>query len=444
MLGRLSWVGVIALAGLAACSANSNSGGIGGAGGAGGQAGSAGSGNGTGGGGGAQTTGDGGLFETGPSGAGGGTPNCSSGPDDDNDLDGFTPSQGDCNDCDPNVNPAAVEVLTAMSGGGGTGGGAAAPADEDCDGKIDDEDEDLLPCDDNLAVDAGPMDGARAIDLCKQAAGVKDWGVLEAHWVMADGSPPPAGNVNFELGHGILSGFGPNVNVQRGARMLGVSSGSARQPTDPGYQSVNGFSKGYSCTHPQGFPKESPTCGVAVTGGCYDSTGLELLVRAPSNAHGFSFNFNFFTFEWPGYVCSTFNDFFTALLMPFPAGQTDGNITFDNLGNPVSVNNAFVEVCGCAGGPPCTAGGKTFDCSLGTSGLIGTGFGSDLAFGQDHGSTSWLVTQAPVDPGSVFTIRFVAYDSGDGVLDSTSLVDNFQWLAEPGTQVGTTPIPDPK
>jgi hypothetical protein len=442
MLRKLSWVGVVTLAGLTACSANSNNAGSGGNGGQATQGGSAGAGTGGMGQGGSS---DGGLFQSGPGGpgSGGGVSNCSSGPDDDSDLDGFTPAQGDCNDCDANVNPAAVEVLTSM-GDGGAGGGPGVPVDEDCDGLIDDMDPDLAPCDSGLAIDGSPLDGAKAMDLCKVAMGVKEWGVLEAHWVMADGSPPPGGMPNFELGHGIVTAFGPNVNVQRGASMLAVSSGSARQPNDPGYQNVSGFSKGYSCTHPQGFPKESPSCGVAVTGSCYDSTGLEVLVRAPSNAHGFKFAFNFFTFEWPGYVCSTFNDFFTAILMPFPAGQTDGNITYDNFGNPVSVNNAFVEVCGCAGGPPCQAGGKTFDCSLGNGGLVGTGFGADLAFGQDHGSTSWLATQAPIEPGSVFTIRMVAYDSGDGVLDSTSLIDNFEWLANPGTEVGTTPIPDPK
>ncbi|MBK8255469.1 MAG: choice-of-anchor L domain-containing protein [Polyangiaceae bacterium] len=436
MLRKLSWVGALAVLGLVACEAGKT----------GGTGGSSTSTSGSGGSG-AATTGtagsgnsDGGLFETGPSGAGGSVVNCNSGPDDDADADGFTPNTGDCNDCDKNVNPGAVEVIDM--GGGGSGGGPGEPVDEDCDNLIDDADTDLQGCDVNLAVDGSAMDGAKAIDICKTAVGATGWGVLEAKWVLADGTPGPA-NPNFDLGHGILSGFGPNVNVQKGQRMLGVSSGAARQPNDPGYQDVGGFSKGYSCTHPIGFPKESPSCGVAVTGSCYDSTGLEILVRAPTNANGFSFNFNFFTYEWPGYVCSTFNDFFTALLMPFPQGQNDGNITFDNFQNPVSVNNAFVEVCGCFNGPPCQAGGKTFDCNLGTTGLVGTGFGADTAF-SDHGSTSWLLTQAPIEPGAVFTLRFVTYDSGDGVLDSTTLVDNFQWIAEPGTQIGTTPIPDPK
>ena len=40
---------------------------------------------------------------------------------------------------------------------------------------------------------------------------------------------------------------------------------------------------------------------------------------------------------------------------PYPQGQMDGNISFDELGNPISVNNAFLDVCGCPDGPPCLA-----------------------------------------------------------------------------------------
>lgn len=438
MSNRLLWAGAIALAGVVACSASGNQHHPGS--GAGGSAGPGDESPGNGGSGAASPDdeGSGGLFDPGQPGTGGATDCAGGGPDDDVDGDGFTPAQGDCNDCDANVNPAAVEVIAPAD--------ADPPVeavDEDCDGLTDDLDPDLMPCDAGLALDGGAEDGARAIDLCKLALTPQDWGVIEARWVMADGSPPPAGNAKFDLGHGILGAFGPNVNVQRGERMLGVSSGTARQPDDAGYQNVVGFGKGYDCNHPEGFPKESPSCGIAATGDCLDSTGLELMIRAPSNAHGFSFNFNFFTFEWPIYVCTPYNDFFAAILMPYPAGQTDGNITFDNLGNPISVNSAFVEVCGCLSGPPCTAGGKMFDCSLGASALEGTGFGKDLA-GSDHASTSWLLTQAPVEPGSVLTLRFVAYDSADGILDSTGLIDNFQWIAEPGTSVGTTPLPDPK
>jgi hypothetical protein len=84
-------------------------------------------------------------------------------------------------------------------------------------------------------------------------------------------------------------------------------------------------------------------------------------------------------------------------------------------------------------GPPCLAGGKTFDCALGTDQLAGTGFETGAA-------TGWLVTQAPAEPNTQITLRFVVYDSGDGVLDSTTIIDGFHWLPI-APDVGTNPIP---
>ena len=392
-------------------------------------------------GGGGETSGSGGNGASSSSGLGfggnmstGSGSTCDSGPDDDFDADGFTSNQGDCNDCDPMSNPNAVEVIAGPDENGMT----PEPADEDCDGDLDE----IEVCDTGIAVDdMDPMSAAHAVELC-QTAGATGWGVVSAQWVMVDGSPEN-GSPNFHLGHGILNGFGTNVSVQGGERMLALSSGTARQPTDVGYAAVSGFDKGYTGGHPMGFPKESPACPGSITGILHDGTAVEVVVRVPSNAKGFSFDFNFYTYEWPGWVCSTYNDFFVALLSPIPMGQTDGNISFDSQGNPVSVNNAFVDVCGCMTGPPCLAGGKTFTCSLGAGELLGTGFGIDTDGYSDHGATSWLKTTAPADPGTEITIRWGVYDSGDGVLDSTTLIDNWQWTADPG-EVGTTPVPDPK
>jgi hypothetical protein len=376
-------------------------------------------------------------FDGGPSGTGVGgmAPTCTpGGPDDDVDKDGFTPKEGDCDDCDPFSNPNSLEVI-ATDG--------STPKDENCNNVID-EVTPVVTCDQGIDVaDLDPMMVPKAVDLCKVSTGPKDWGVVSAQWVLADGSPPPAGDlVNFHLGHGFLTTFGANIKVRAGERMLGLSSGTARDPNDPGYQNVQGFSKGYTGNSPVGFPKESPACPGSFTGEPNDPTGVEVKVRVPSNAHGFSFDFDFFTFEWPGFICSTFNDFFVAILSPVPMGQSDGNISFDSMGNPVSVNNAFLEVCGCAGNPPnpCLAGGKTFSCALGDTDLIGTGFGFDSG-GGDHGSTGWLQTTAPVDPGKEITLRWAVYDSGDGVLDTTTLIDNWKWLATPGITVGTNPVP---
>lgn len=381
------------------------------------------------------TSGTGGVNLTSTGGSGGGTVPCMSTDTNDWDQDGFTVLEGDCDDCDPNVSPNSLEVSTKDGG---------TPVDEDCDGEVDEE-EPLVTCDAGIALDEDdPMVVIQAVELCKVSTGPKDWGVVSAIWAFPDGTPAGGGPsaANFHLGHGVMDGFGSVVTTQFGDNMLVLSSGTARRPNDPGYQDVGGFDKGYTTNHPFGFPKESPACPGTTTGIPHDTTGIEVKIRAPQNAYGFTFDFNFYTYEWPGFVCSTFNDFFVALLEPFPMGQVDGNISYDSMGNPVSVNNAFIDVCGCVGNPPnpCLAGGKTFACSLGNTELLGTGFGFDTGW-EDHGATSWLQTTAPVEPGSEFTLRWAVYDSGDGVLDSTTLIDNFRWIAEPGVPVGTAPVP---
>jgi hypothetical protein len=279
-------------------------------------------------------------------------------------------------------------------------------------------------CDALLLLDSEvALDAAQAMGFCND--------VIAARWVQPDGSELPD-NVNVPLGWGILDGFGPNVSPRIGDKFLALSSGAARQPTDPGYRSPSGFDKGYTTGFPEGFPKESPSCPGVVSGVPRDGVGVEFELEVPDWAQGLAFDFYFYTFEWPSFICSQYNDFFVALLDPPPPGQSDGNISFDQLGNPVSVNNAFLSVCGCFGGPPCNAGGKTFDCAGGTDELMGTGF-------EGHAGTGWLTTKAPVEPGSTISIRFAIWDSGDGILDSTVLIDNFRWVAEP-PEVSTNPI----
>lgn len=287
-------------------------------------------------------------------------------------------------------------------------------------------------CDSGLALDStDPLDAARAMGMCGAE-------VVSASWVMPDGSAVPAGTPNFDLGHGILSGFGSVISPREGVKVFAISSGTARQPTDPGYQDVGGFDKGYVAAHPMGFPKESPACPGVTTGEPHDAIALQVTLQAPDWAQGMGFDFDFYTYEWPGFVCSEFNDFFVALMTPIPMGLPDPNISFDAAGNPISVNAAFMSVCGCTGGPPCFAGGKTFDCPNGTAELVGTGF-EGFGFGDWHGATSWLTTTAPVMPGAQFTLIFGIYDSGDGVLDSTTVIDNFHWTPNPPPVV-TDPI----
>ncbi|GMV18176.1 MAG: hypothetical protein AMXMBFR56_64000 [Polyangiaceae bacterium] len=394
----------------------------GGAGGAGNASGAGGSAGASVGGGGAS---GGGLNIGGAAGGGGGGTTCTAGPTEDQDQDGFTIQDGDCNDCDANANPGAYDVANNQ-------------VDEDCNGTPDDTPTD---CDGAITdvADMDPMNGARAIGLCQVATpGDKKWGVLEAKWVAADGSPL---NPAHDNGHGLLSAFGPNVNCQEGKRMLGLSSGTARQPTDPGYQGVNGYSSGVKSACPTGFPIESPSCSGAVSGNtANDPAGLELKIRVPTNAKSFSFNFNFYTYEWPNYVCTTFNDFFVALLNPATNANPPqyANISFDTQGNPVSVNNAFLEACNPTIGAT-NPGGKNFPCTLGVAILQGTGFDND------HAATGWLETVAPITPGSEMILRYAVWDAGDHILDSSVLVDNFKFSADQASNTPTTkPVPTPK
>lgn len=292
-------------------------------------------------------------------------------------------------------------------------------------------------CDGGLAVTGDAMDGARAIGLCT--------GVTSAEWVRADGSPlgmgdkGNSGDGDLSLGHGILTHFGDDVAPREGARLLALSSGSARNPNEAGFHSLYGYWKDKTPhTAPTGFPKPSPACPSVVSGAPYDSAGLKVTIQPPPTAKSLAFDFYFYTFEFPKYICSPFNDFFVALLTPTPAGLADANISFDEKGNTISVNAGFLKVCH----PQTASDGKFYDCLDGPGDLDGTGFDTtDGGIANNSAATNWLTTKAPIaDPSQPLTIQFAIWDAGDGVLDSTVLIDNFRFELD-AANVGTQPAP---
>jgi len=335
---------------------------------------------------------------------------CDTDPNADEDGDGFSVVQGDCNDCDANVNPGAIEVEITEPD---MMGNIPDPSDEDCDGNIDNV---APPCDAGILLDDNdPYQAAAAIGLCKTSTGADDWGIVDAEYVRANGNA-----LNAPLQHGIIQFFGPNVSPLEGDRLLALSSGRGRIPGQAGAcGSLSCLGSGASAP-PAGFPQDVPMCpGLS---NINDDIALEVTLRAPTNATGYAFSFDFYSFEYPEWVCTEYNDQFIALVNPPPPGAINGNVSFDSMTNPVSVNIAFFEVCS--------------GCSLGTAELLGTGF--DVW--NDAGATSWLATTAPVDPGELVTIRFAIWDTGDSLYDSTALIDNFRWIADGGTvTVGTTP-----
>jgi len=372
-------------------------------------------------------------------------------PNADMDKDGWTPNQGDCNDCDPNINPGAIDVLHSTGDGG-----VPVWGDEDCSGKAGDS---AMPCDQGLALaDVNANDAAKAIELCATATATdRKYGVLSAAYVRADGTPFAAPGVQV----GIQSGFGPNVHVQAGQNMLALSSGAARVVGQTGACGSISCTYNATATPPTGFPEDDPTC--PPTSSIADDVALEVQVRVPTNATGYSFSFKFHSFEFPDWVCDPkgYNDQFIALVTPapmgayVPAGSTGGNISFDGNHHPVSVNIGYFDVCDSTTptrfASHCTSSATVTCptlpspyCPLGVGELSGTGFDVWNSKGPD-GATRWLQTQAPAVPGSIITIRFAIWDAGNGEYDSTVLLDNFQWNASGGTvTVSTMPVTGPK
>lgn len=340
---------------------------------------------------------------------------CYSDLEEDADGDGFTRLDGDCHDCSPQVNPAAFDDPSNQ-------------VDEDCDGTAAQE---RVTCDGDVALDAvDPFAAARTIGLCRTTTeGDRRWGVISAEWVQADGRGRPFTSMQ----HGMMSRLG-TFTPRAGARMLAISSGAARAPDQPGFTSQCDTYVFEESSWPAGFDPDSAACPDVTSGPVYDAIALQLRIRVPSNAQGFEFDSSFFTYEYPGYICSEYNDFFLVVMDPAPAGAPpDKNLVFDQDGNRVGVNTSLLRVCEPGLHP----------CPLGTGPLAGTGYDPDdneCGGIGSGGSTGWLHTQVPVEAGSIITLRFATWDAGDPTLDSLALIDNFRWLVEDPGDITTDPI----
>jgi hypothetical protein len=301
--------------------------------------------------------------------------------------------------------------------------------DDDGDGTVDNP---ATACDGSLPVNGDAEAFARAIGICTSGLN-GGWGLMSATFTNThSGSGAPNDGQ-----HGILGKFGSAVTPREGQALGILSSGYAREYDDPSgggsmfkgeKNPMQGGGPGAGAL-PSGFPKAASGC--AQGNDVYDLIDVKLQVKVPANASGIQLDFNFWSGEWPEYVCTEFNDAFIAYLTA--QGKSD-NISFDSQNNPVSVNNGFFDRCtpnaqtGCDGGPR-----KTAACPGGVAELAGTGFdapgrycGSNQSTGG--GATGWLTSKAPVSPGETITLELIIWDTGDPNYDSSVLIDHFQWV----------------
>ena len=345
--------------------------------------------------------------------------------DEDQDGDGWTVCDGDCcedlEQCFPpspdRVNPGAMEI---------PGNGF----DDDC--NIGTPDDAPLPtcslkaqAEMDLAQQAtiSSLKLVKAMDLCQftveSPAQLKEktWGVISTQLTLADGST--AVSVK-PLQVGVLPQFGPNVPPLLGETMAVLSSGAARIEGNPGY--VTSYNAQTQSPMPAAFLAANggvapPGCGQPCNGAscqtAFDPVRLAIRMRVPTNMGGFHFAMRFYTAEYPEGTCSTWNDFFVALLQS-QAYPEKVNLAFDNFTNPLSVNSAFFSSCE--------------GCPDGTAALVGTGIGGANGALNNGAATAWHTNAVQVAPGEVIDLDLVIWDAADHSVNSTVLLDGFTWV----------------
>ena len=266
----------------------------------------------------------------------------------DEDGDGYSACNGDCCDsieahcaADPSlVNPGAYDFPDNE-------------IDDDCDDVIDNPP--VQDCGVAMTLQStSASDLAKAMDICHTVAtDGSGWGLVGAELTTVDGTQDPN-----PMQRAVLPALGTVVGAQTPASMAVLSSGRARGVGDPGFVpgdydfmangDIESFDPGTGSLAPMEYLSQHqntlqsvPQCPAGESM-VFDSVRLRLYLKAPSNAQGFSFQFRFFSYEYPVYLCTGFNDFFLALVdSQHPDIPADRNISFDANGAPVSVNNAF-------------------------------------------------------------------------------------------------------
>jgi hypothetical protein len=321
------------------------------------------------------------------------------------DGDGYTPAGGDCNDCDPLINPGAVNI-------------PGDPISYDCSGNNNPP----ASCDSGNTGKNDPTSLTQSIELCDKRF------VKSA--MMNGPSDPRARNV--------MASFGI-LKPQKGANMMLLSNGVAVDENGSGFVNPqDGTILSDTNTFANPLPNLMGASGCGQSGAVdtvNDYTEIVIQLKAPTNAKSFSFTFQFFSGEYPDYVCTQYNDEFLAIVQSPKSYPQPTNISFDAMKNPITVNSGFFIVCDNGLTP------QEMHCTQPPTKNNGTGYETPIDPTIENipgGSTGWLTTTAPIMPGEDITLRFVIFDEGDHRLDSAVLIDNFQWALQATTSGPTT------
>ena len=296
---------------------------------------------------------------------------------------------------------------------------------------------------------------ARSMDLCMESSSDPTKGSLIEYSLHRSGSKSKVNKAQINILKGMKDANGKKLIKPRiGKSFAMLSTGDARDVyhgvvEDMSFHTGDTVPSVYLKAHKNKL-ETHPKCEGGDTD-INDSVVLHLKLQAPQTAKGFSFDFRFFSHEYPEFLCTPFNDFFLTLLTDEdgkPLVNKDGNISFDKKGNAVSVNNAFFTTCVA---PKCT---KDKDCRAnfddgcqnkkcgqcdGNKELYAYCEGPYDGVSGDGGGTAWLTTSAPVTGGQIFNLDFYIWDTGDQSYDSSVILDNFHWLCDATLETGFAP-----
>ncbi|MAD61183.1 MAG: hypothetical protein CMH49_06710 [Myxococcales bacterium] len=199
---------------------------------------------------------------------------------------------------------------------------------------------------------------------------------------------------------------GSDAYARQGCQLLAISSGDIyqenKQEGELSSQQTNTILPRYSVAERVSINRSNT----------FDMTQYKVTLTAPEDAQSFSFDFRFFSAEFPQYIGSEYNDAFYAIQEAESTNnRAPTNISFDAVGKAIEINNNYFA----SPFHPCSE--------------RGTGY-------VNGGPTCWLRTSWPIQGGETFTLTFSVYDTGDQIYTSTVLLDHFKFHKDPA--VGMT------